>query len=77
MKRWAVLILILVALGMLGCSQKGVTETKVTTTKTPTHAQTSVTSKVTPTVSVNTTIEDVENLINGLKELENINFSLE
>ena len=81
MKRWIALILVFfLTVGLLGCAQKETAETKVTTTAktpTPTPTQVQVTPGVTPTVDINSTIEEIENLINELNEIENINFNLE
>ena len=80
MKSWVALILVFfLTVGLLGCAQKETAETKVTTAKTPTPTptQVQVTSGVTPTVDINSTIEEIENLINELNEIENINFNLE
>jgi hypothetical protein len=73
-------ILILAAC-LLGCAQKEEkpmpTETAVTPTQTtPPETIPVTTPAVTPTIDINTTIEDIESLMNELKELENIDFNL-
>ena len=77
MRRWITLLLVFfLTFGLLGCAQKEETKVTPTTVKTPTPTQVQVTPEVTPTVDVNSTIEEIENLINELKELENISFNI-
>ena len=87
MNRWIIILLLFLfflTFGLLGCVQKEAVETKTTPvpvqateTLASTPMQTQITLEITPAIDINTTLEDIEKLINELNELENISFNLE
>ncbi|GEM_PF-4816925 len=89
MRKIMMFLIVLILIGITGCVQKGVEEkgagvTPAVTSPTPTPTQTptpavNVTPEVSPTVPIedlNSTIQEIETLMNELKEIENISFNI-